>query len=494
MRKQSRPLKNIVIIGAGIGGLTTGIILQKSGYHVHIVEKNNQPGGLMRSYTRKGFDCPVGIHYIGSLAPGQPLKTLWDYLGITDKIPLERMGTNGPIDRYIFDTFSFDLPEGLAAFEDNLRQAFPQEQEQIAVIMRPLRSFCDHFRRLDTLLSPGETLISPDNFIPMGEYLDQVGCSPRLKSVLGVPTTLVGIPFFQCPLFFYYMTLASYLLSSWRLHSDRGSQTAKIYAERFISLGGRLTLGDMARTIEVKSKQIKGITLASGNTINADGVIAAIHPQAMAAMLADNDLRPVHRERIANLKNTKGIFCASFALNSEAHPELPYNIYRLRPEKDGSLEQGLFIQVRKSRHPQTNVMTMMASSTMDEWEPWLNTSSKHRGRDYLRKKKEKVVDFIAEATEILGPLKDMTVVDSYTPLTIRDYVGSPDGSAYGIMRSVKQLLQTTFLNRLSIDGLFLGGQNIMAPGIMGTTLGSFAVAQKIMGQERFSHAVLKDLF
>jgi len=493
MRKQSHPLKNIVIIGSGIGGLTTGIILQKSGYHVHIVEKNNQPGGLMRSYTRMGFDCPVGIHYIGSLAPGQPLKILWDYLGITDKIPLERMGTNGPIDRYIFDTFNFDLPEGIAAFEDNLRQTFPQEQEQITVIMQPLKMFCDHLYRLDTLLSPEKMLLSPENFIPMGEYLDQVGCSPRMKSVLGVPATLVGIPFFQCPLFFYYMTLASYLLSSWRLHNDSGSQTAKIYAEQFISLGGRLTLGDMAQTIEVKSRQIEGISLASGKIITADGVIAAIHPQTMAAMLTDNDLRPAHRERIANLKNTKGIFCASFSLNSEAHPELPYNIYRLRPEEDGSLENGLFVQVRKSHRPQTNIMTMMASSTIHEWEPWLNTHSERRGNDYLRKKEEKILEFITEATEILGPLKDMTVIDAYTPLTIRDYVGSPDGSAYGIVRSSNQLMQTTFLNRLNIDGLFLAGQNIMAPGIMGTTLGSFLVARKVMGQEDFSHNVLKDL-
>ena len=494
MRKQSRSLKNIVIIGSGIGGLTTGIILQKSGYHVHIVEKNNQPGGLMRGYTRKGFDCPVGIHYVGSLAPGQPLKTLWDYLGVADKIPLERMGVNSPIDRYIFDTFSFDLPEGTAAFEDNLRQTFPQEQKQITAVMQPLKIFCDHFRRLDALLSPGEMLISPENFISMGKYLDQIGCSPRMKSVLGVPATLVGIPFFQCPLFFYYMTLASYLLSSWRLYNDNGSQTAKIYADRFTSLGGRLTLGDMVQTIQVESGQIKGICLTSGTIINADRVIAAIHPQTMAAMLTDNDLRPAHRERIANLKNTKGIFCTFFSLSSEAHPELPYNIYRLHPDEDGSLDRGLFVQVRKSHHPQTNVMTMIASSTMHEWEPWLNTYSGRRGLDYTEQKKEKTVAFITEATEILGPLKDMTVIDTYTPLTIRDYVGSPDGSAYGIMRSSNQLMQTTFLNRLNIDGLFLAGQNIMAPGIMGTTLSSFLVAQKVMGQESFSHNVLKDLF
>jgi phytoene dehydrogenase-like protein len=491
LRRQSRPLKNIVIIGSGIGGLTTGIILQKSGYNVHIVEKNERPGGLMRSYTRHGFDCPVGIHYMGSLAPGQPLLALWDYLGVADKIPLERMGINGPIDRYIFDNFTFDLPEGIAAFEDNLRQTFPREQRQITAIMQPLKIFCDYFSRLDILLAP-EKMLSPDNFISMGEYLDQTGCSPLMKSVLGVLTTLVGVPLFQCPLFFYYMILASYLLSSWRLRDDNGSQAAEIFADQFVSLGGRLTLGDMAQTIHVEDKQIKGIRLASGAAINADGVIAAIHPQTMAAMLNDSGLNPAHRERIAGLENTKGIFSVYLSLDSEAHPELPYNIYRLHPEEDGSLDRGLFFQLRKSHRPRTNVMTMMASSTIQEWEPWLNTRSGRRGSNYVEKKTEKTDEFIAEAAAIFGPLKEMAVIDAHTPLTIRDYVGSPDGSAYGIMRSSRQLLQTAFLNRLNIDGLFLSGQNIMAPGIMGTTMGSFLTARKVMGQKAFSHDILKD--
>ncbi|MEQ8214374.1 MAG: FAD/NAD(P)-binding protein, partial [Smithellaceae bacterium] len=59
--------KNIVIIGSGIGGLSTGILLSILNYNVTIVEKNPLPGGLMRSYRRSGINCPVGVHYTGAL-------------------------------------------------------------------------------------------------------------------------------------------------------------------------------------------------------------------------------------------------------------------------------------------------------------------------------------------------------------------------------------------------------------------------------------------
>ena len=103
--------KNIVIIGSGIGGLSTGILLSILNYNVTIVEKNPLPGGLMRSYRRSGIDCPVGVHYVGALGDDEPLGKIFRLLGISVNDLFERMGQDGVIDRYIFDDFIFDLPD-----------------------------------------------------------------------------------------------------------------------------------------------------------------------------------------------------------------------------------------------------------------------------------------------------------------------------------------------------------------------------------------------
>jgi phytoene dehydrogenase-like protein len=132
-------IKDVVIIGSGIGGLSAAIILLKLGYNVRVIEKNRRPGGLMRSYTRHGIHCPVGLHYIGAMGNRQPLRRIFDYLGVSTSLPMERMGIDGPIDKYIFPDFSFDLPSGIDAFEENLRAQFPGNNKQITILMDGIR-------------------------------------------------------------------------------------------------------------------------------------------------------------------------------------------------------------------------------------------------------------------------------------------------------------------------------------------------------------------
>jgi all-trans-retinol 13,14-reductase len=491
MMQENQGAGNVLIIGSGVGGLTAGIILSKIHHRVTVVERNALPGGLMRSYVRSGIECPVGVHYMGSLDRGQPLRRLWDYLGVTPLIPIERMGVAGVIDRFIFDEFAFDLPPGVDAFEDNLRQAFPLDHSRITTIMADLRQISRSLSSLDMLMSPETTLLLPESFESMGEYLLRMGCSARLLSVLAVPSTLIGVPLRECPVFYYYMTLASYLLSSWRLACS-GSEMADAFVSRLKSMGGNVITGDGVERILVESGRVKGVVLQSGRVLEAADVIAAIHPRTLLAMLPEGALRPAFAERVTQLENTKGIFAVNVAVDADAHKALPYNIYRLYTGEDGSLSHGVFYQLRGSGQPGINILSMMTTSGIEEWRKWEGTTSGRRGRDYMDEKEEKAHRFINEAAPLFGHLRGMKILDIYTPLTIRDRVNSPDGSAYGILRSAKQLMKTASLKRTSIGGLFLAGQNSLAPGIMGTMLGSFQTVRNLIGHEQFGREVMGD--
>jgi all-trans-retinol 13,14-reductase len=132
-----------------------------------------------------------------------------------------------------------------------------------------------------------------------------------------------------------------------------------------------------------------------------------------------------------------------------------------------------------------NLLSMITSSSIEEWRPWEKTTSGRRGKDYEAAKEEKARYLIDEAARLFGLFRDMKILDIYTPLTIRDRVSSPGGSPYGILRSAGQLMKAASLNRTSIKGLFLAGQNRLSAGIMGTILGSFQTVRQIIGQERF---------
>jgi all-trans-retinol 13,14-reductase len=87
--------KKIVIIGSGLGGLSTAVILAKNGYEVTVLEQGSQIGGCLQCFVRRGAKFETGMHFIGSADAGQTLDSLMKYLEIKDSIGLSRLDTMG---------------------------------------------------------------------------------------------------------------------------------------------------------------------------------------------------------------------------------------------------------------------------------------------------------------------------------------------------------------------------------------------------------------
>jgi phytoene dehydrogenase-like protein len=476
--------ENVIIVGAGIGGLSTGILLLLLGYRVTVVEKNPRPGGLMRSYLRGGVDCPVGVHYVGALGPSEPLGKMFRALGISVEDLFCAMGSSGVVDRYLFDDFVFDMPPGMDAYERNLRQACPAEFPALDILMNSLREISRQMMDPSFFLRQSDPFQNMDLLRPMGEFLDDLRASARLRALLAVPCQLIGVDLDDCPVIFHHMTVAGYLFSSWRL-KEGGGRMADAFAQRFTSLGGKLILNSAVRRINVSSHKVTGITRADGEELFADAVVAAIHPKTMLSMLDPGALRISLRERILTLEETKGVISVQAGIDAAAHRELDYNIYRLRHDERGGITNGIFYQIRKGNVSGTNLLSIIARSFYGDWSRWENTVSGKRGADYEEKKLTIARDLLKKSEEVFGPLKNAEILDVFTPLTLRDYVNCPEGSCYGVSRSVRQMLKIASLNKLSVDGLFLAGQNAVAPGVMGSILGSFNAVRQLIGPECF---------
>jgi phytoene dehydrogenase-like protein len=247
--------------------------------------------------------------------------------------------------------------------------------------------------------------------------------------------------------------------------------------------------GDGVAAVQIESGRATGVMLQSGCMLPAAAVVAAIHPKTIMALIPPELVRPSYAKRVAEMVDTRGLFGVNLSVDAVSHPVLPSNVYRLYPEEDGTLSRGLFCQVRCTDRQEANLLSMIAPSDMEEWQLWEGTLSGRRGRDYEAAKEEKVRPLIAEAEKLFGPLRNATVLDMYTPLTIRDWVGSPGGSPYGILRTTDQLMKAASLIRTPLKNLFLAGQNRLSPGIMGTMLGSFQAARQVVGHERFARDV-----
>lgn len=477
--------KDIVIIGSGIGGLSTGIILLLLNFNVTIVEKNPLPGGMMRSYRRSGIDCPVGVHYVGALGANEPLGRIFNILGIRVSDLFEKMGRDGVIDHYIFDDFTFDLPAGIDVFEKNLQAAFPGDEAAIDKIINNLREIAGRMLDPSFLFNQSNPFQNLDYLDPMGEYLDKLHASPGLQAVLAVPAQLVGVPMPECPVIFHHMVLAGYLMSCWRL-KESGGKMADAFARRLIELGGKIILNDGVEKILLKSGNAAGLQLQSGESIPADAVVAAIHPKAMLGLLDPEVLKTSYRQRVLALEETNGVIVVHATVNAGFHPEIPHNTYRLDAGEKGVLHDGIFYQLRRTNIDGTNLLSIITKSPYSEWRKWENTESGRRGLEYEEKKMKIAREILRKAGKVFANIKDLEIIDVFTPLTLRDYVNCPEGSCYGVMRSSRQMLKIASLNNVPLSGLYLAGQNVIAPGVLGCLLGSLSAAQQIAGKERFS--------
>ena len=92
--------KRVIIIGAGIAGLTAGIYALQSGFDVTIYESHTIPGGASTSWRRKGYLFEGGMHWLTGSSPKIPLHKLWrevgaldDSVNIYNRDPLDRKST-----------------------------------------------------------------------------------------------------------------------------------------------------------------------------------------------------------------------------------------------------------------------------------------------------------------------------------------------------------------------------------------------------------------
>lgn len=74
--------ETMIIVGAGMAGLSTGCYAQMNGFKSEIYESNRVPGGLCAAWTRKGYTFDISMHILVNSKSG-PFKKMWDELGVT---------------------------------------------------------------------------------------------------------------------------------------------------------------------------------------------------------------------------------------------------------------------------------------------------------------------------------------------------------------------------------------------------------------------------
>ncbi len=480
-----------IVIGAGVGGLTTAALLLKAGHRVIVLEAQTYPGGSAGTYFHKGYRFDAGATLAGGFSPGGPHARVADALGLEWPI--------SPVD----PAWVVHLPNGRSVTQwadpdqwtAEWQRVFPEtgafwrQQELLADIAwdsssRPFPWPPRSTRDLATLA---------------------VGLRPRtLLSLPYLTRTIGSLTRNSDPMFRAF--LDGQLLISAQTTADRANA---LYGSAALDLPRRGVnhvhggIGALADTLvawirtnggEVLFRQrveridrgvdgrVLSVTTTKGQTFTGDRFIGNLTPWALVDLLGEGT-PPAMQQAVSQLKPTWGAFTLYVGLERAALPADVVGHHQIIVDETRPLGEGNSVFVSLSDPADNNRapegMVAATLSTHTDINPWWALRNGTDEDAYLAQREDYTNRLLSAAeTAIPGLRRAARLIMPGTPVTFEFYTGRPMGMVGGFA-------QTSILNARSpqtaLSNLWLVGDSIF-PGqsTAGVTLGAMRVAADVV--------------
>lgn len=489
----------IVVIGSGLGGLSTATMLARIGHEVVVLEQQARVGGCLQSFQRGDAHFETGMHYIGSAAPGEPLHRLLTTLGVLPAVTLS------PLRRDAYDIVrlggeEYCFANGREAFLDGMLRHFPDARQALDVYVQTLDevSAASSIDRLfGTAADEGQAaaILARYQAVSTDAMIESLCAGhPRLAAVLAGRLPLIAARRGCTPYLLHAFITSFYESSAWRI-AGGSSQIAQALVQQIAQAGGQVLTRCRVTAITADSHGVTGVQTADGRHFVADHVIADCHPAITLQLVAaggSSMLRPAFVHRIASLEQTPACFVAYVTFRRDTVPYMPSNLFAYAGSSPWQCEEyaadewpkGYLFMPMCDADSQRYMRSAMLLSYM-KWSdvaPWADTRTGHRGEAYEAFKAERAERLLAAFGHDRPDLcRHIEAVWTSTPLTYRDYNGTPLGAMYGTAPDCRLGPAARVPIRWRLPGLLQTGQCVNSHGILGTLIGAMQTALHIPG-------------
>jgi C-3',4' desaturase CrtD len=481
--------RRVVVIGAGIGGLTAGALLARRGYPVLVLDQALVPGGCASTFKRRGFTFDVGATQVAGLEPGGIHKRIFDELEID--LPAATFcdpacavflpGETEPINVW-------RNPEKWAA--ERQRQ-FPGS-EPFWQLMATLFNASWKFQGRDPVLPPRnlwdlwqlassvrpDTLITlPFTFMTVGDALRSYGLyeDQRLRTFLDLQLKLYSQVDADETALLYAATALGVSQEPQGLFHLKGSM--QVLSDRLVEAlekyGGKLLMRHTVEQVEASGGKATRVTIRNQKTGEvwtepADEVVANVTVQNLVKLLGEQ-VPQGYKRRVDKLPPASGAFVIYLGVDQSAVPAgcPPHLQFLYDYEEPIGENNSLFVSVSRpgdGRAPEGKA-TIIASSFTDAQMWWQGSKE-----DYDALKQQYIEGAIARLAQYFYLKPETTRSQTHhrsaiihqeaaTPRTFAYYTGRAQGVVGGIGQRIPTFGPFGFATRTPINNLWLVGDS-----------------------------------
>jgi len=489
------------VVGGGVSGLTAALLLAQEGRSVALIERSRSVGGSLCRFRRKGVPFDTGFHFTGGFSPDGLMVEMLDVLGLRDAITPVFLSAERA-NAFLFEDSgrSFFFPSGIDSIERTFGGYFPDEREGIRCYFDKVKAVCERTVSMDieNILLTGDVL--EEDFVSLQDVLDDLFDDPHLKALLGAFCMCYGVAPREVS-FANHSRMCLGLYESVARVAGGGEAMIEAFLDRFSGLGVDVLCGrEIVECADIQGDHAHRFVFADGEDVAFDTCVFTIHPKCVLDILPRRLLSPAFQSRVADFESSSGFFSV-FGVLAENHgnegleegisslfPSTDVNAL-LSPDRDGDSALVLIHSVEQVNGAAVRTVSAFEPSFPVEVEAWWDSRVGRRPAGYAEYKTAKAARICERMGTLLpGGAEQFTLLDAATVLTFRDYLNTPDGSAYGVKQKMGQF---NLFGKLPVRNMYAAGQSSVLPGVVGAMMSAFFVARAVMGKESFGRLVTR---
>jgi phytoene dehydrogenase-like protein len=463
--------KSIIIIGAGIAGLSAGCCGQMNGYQTQIFEMHDKPGGVCTAWERKGYTIDGCLHWVYGSNPNSSFHHIWEELGVVqDRQFIDFEEYRRVEDK---DGKTWIIYSDLDRLEKHMVELAPEDAKVIHEFIGVARGMS----HLNWNMDKAPELSNPFDTIKMIPSM-----LPFMPTFLKFRKTTTGqfAPRFKNPFLrqtftasfageFADFSLLARIGTLGFLHTKQAGcplggslEFARAIERRYLGLGGQVHYRSPVGTILVEDNRAVGVRLLDGTEYRSDIVISAADGHTTIFDMLDGKFLD---EKIRGYYKNLALFSPYLYIGlgvARSFPPEPHEIvYMLeKPFTFGNktcdrMCLDIYSYDSTFAPPGKTALVAFLYANFDYWK-----KLRQENREQYRQEKERVVDEVIAFLDkrFPGLANQVEMRDVATPATWERYTGNWRASWEGWLLTSKVFMKHMSKELPSLNNFYMVGQ------------------------------------